>query len=206
MAPGHEDTHGEGPEVPHNPRRLVSVPPALEACGPTRRAQQATARAFPVLRSERQRPEPSAGAPPSHTAVAQVASAPKPTRKPPDLGAVQCLSQGAPAPSTPDLCPDLGPSSVRLLSGGAEWWKSPCSVLRGPGGLPARATRPAGVSIAREILLFAYSHEAVAGIVMYIGITERLDSPLPPGGTTGQPGKAACIHSLPSWTNTAIPH
>ena len=31
---------------------------------------------------------------------------------------------------------------MRLLNGRAEWWKSPCSDLRGPGWATARATRP----------------------------------------------------------------
>ncbi len=39
-------------------------------------------------------------------------------------------------------CTSLGQGSVRLLNGGAEWWKSPCSDLRGPGRATARATRP----------------------------------------------------------------
>jgi hypothetical protein len=37
---------------------------------------------------------------------------------------------------------DLGQGSVSLPDGGAEWWKSPCSDLRGPGRATAQATRP----------------------------------------------------------------
>jgi hypothetical protein len=36
------------------------------------------------------------------------------------------------------------------LSGGAEWWKSPCSDLRGPGWATARATRPASAHFVRS--------------------------------------------------------
>jgi hypothetical protein len=40
----------------------------------------------------------------------------------------------------------LGHRFGSLLNGRAEWWKSPCSVLGGPGRATARATRPARVA------------------------------------------------------------
>ncbi len=41
-----------------------------------------------------------------------------------------------------------GPRALRdCFNGGAEWWKSPCSDLRGLGRATARATRPVTVDI-----------------------------------------------------------
>jgi len=81
---------------------------------------------------------------PNPTGVVQVAPAPKPTRQAPDLEAVRRLSSGASVSTCPALCTDLGRGSVSLLDGRAEWWKPPCSDLRGPGWPTTRATRPSG--------------------------------------------------------------
>ncbi len=109
------------------------------------------------------------------TVVVEVAPTPEPTRGSPDLEAVQRLSQGASASTTPDLCSDLGQGFVRLLNGRAEWWKSPCSDLRGPGRATARATRPSR-RIACDCALVRISH-APDGSILDVGRRTRTISP-----------------------------
>ena len=142
LATRHEDAQGEAPEVPRIPRRLVPEPPTPAAQGATRRAQQTATRALSVLRGEREPPLPRSSAVSGYAAVAQVVAPSESTRKTSDLEAVQRLPQGVPASPAPSHGTDLGSGSVRLLDGGAEWWKSPRSDLRGPGRATARATRP----------------------------------------------------------------
>ncbi len=107
--------------------------------------------------------------------MVEKAPASKSIRPSPDLEAVQRLSQGAPASTTPDHGPDLGEAgSVRLLNGRAEWWKSPCSDLRGPGWATARATRPTPVIPAEHILGVVGLQEAVTGHVAEDSFSHRL--------------------------------
>ena len=149
LATGHEDTQGAHPEGARSPRRLVSAPPASAAQGTARRAHQAAAWALSILWRERQLSKPGTGGASDPAPVDEVASAPKSTRTTPDLGAVQRLSQGAPTSAAQNHGTDLGLVSVRLHNGGAEWWKSPCSVPGGPGWVTNRGTRPPTPRLAR---------------------------------------------------------
>jgi hypothetical protein len=82
------------------------------------------------------------------TALVQMVESSKSTQAS-QLDAVQGPAQGLPASTPLDSSANLGCGSMRLVSGGAGWWKSPSPDLRGlrVGNCPGLPARPISTSI-----------------------------------------------------------